>query len=435
MTAYRKRFVLITMSLLTAVLLVVFVSLGVYLARDNERQLRFTMEQVLKPLGNRREFFGEGAETRDGNAKGTPREGEARPEPSEEGGRGAFEDRRLFEADADIAVVFYDTAADSVTVLSDGGLTADLEAAARQIAADGATYGKLSGEGLLYCKAAVGTNWKIAVTPAASLTRSVLQVCLLLALAFLAALLLFFVITFRLSKFAARPLEESIARERQFVADASHDLKTPLTVILADSSILRENPDSTVAEQMQWVESVEDAARNMQGMINEMLTLSSVEQIREQSLELVRSDFSSIATKAVLQMESVAYDKGVTLDEAIDGGVFVDGSAEYLQRVCSSLIDNALKYEPEGGRIRVALRADKKHAVFEVQNYGLSVSPDDLPHLFERFYRSDKARGQTGGHGLGLAIAKQMTEAMNGAIACESTPEIGTLFRVTFPLS
>ena len=276
---------------------------------------------------------------------------------------------------------------------------------------------------------------RIAVTPAASLTRSVLQVCLLLTLAFMAALLLFFVVTFRLSKFAARPLEESIARERQFVADASHDLKTPLTVILADSSILRENPDSTVAEQMQWVESVEDAARNMQGMINEMLTLSSVEQIQEKSLELVRIDFSSIATKAVLQMESVAYDKGVALDESIDDGVFVDGSAEYLQRVCSGLIDNALKYEPEGGRIRVALGADKKHAVLEVQNYGLSVSPDDLPHLFERFYRSDKSRGQTGGHGLGLAIAKQMTEAMNGTIACESTPETGTLFRVTLPLA
>ena len=434
MTAYRKRFVLITMSLLTAVLLVVFVSLGVYLARDNERQLRFTMEQVLKPLGNRREFFG-GADSRDENAKGALPEGETLPEPSDNGKRGAFEDRLPLDADADIAVVFYDTAADSVTVVADGGLTADLETAARQIAADGATYGKLSGEGLLYCKAAVGTNWKIAVTPAASLTRSVLQVCLLLALAFLAALLLFFVVTFRLSKFAARPLEESIARERQFVADASHDLKTPLTVILADSSILRENPDSTVAEQMQWVESVEDAARNMQGMINEMLTLSSVEQIQEKSLELVRIDFSSIATKAVLQMESVAYDKGVALDESIDDGVFVDGSAEYLQRVCSGLIDNALKYEPEGGRIRVALGADKKHAVLEVQNYGLSVSPDDLPHLFERFYRSDKSRGQTGGHGLGLAIAKQMTEAMNGTIACESTPEIGTLFRVTLPLA
>ena len=114
--------------------------------------------------------------------------------------------------------------------------------------------------------------------------------------------------------------------------------------------------------------------------------------------------------------------------------VFVEGDAGYLTRITSSLIENAVKYEPSGGEVRVRLAAEKNAAVYTVTNPGSCIAEADLPHIFERFYRADRAR-QGDGFGLGLAIAKEMTESMGGAITAESAAETGTCFRARFPLA
>lgn len=223
-------------------------------------------------------------------------------------------------------------------------------------------------------------------------------------------------------------------REKQFVADASHDLKTPLTIVLANNSILRENPDATVAQQSKWIDSTDAAVKRMQGLVDGMLTLSQLDAQESAPPPAQRVDLSSVITRAALQLESLAYEQRVSLETDIPDGVSVAGSADYLQRIAESLIENALKYEPAGGRIDLTLKTEKHRAVFSVRNETSRIPEEDLPHVFERFYRSDKARTSRDGHGLGLAIVRQMAQQMGGQVAAESGDGTGTVFRVSLPL-
>jgi signal transduction histidine kinase len=330
-----------------------------------------------------------------------------------------------------IITVFYDSEKDEISVLSRGGETesADIAGAVREIAASAESSGRVSG--YLYFRDGSGPSFKIALAPASYLRARVLRIVLMLALAYIAAMALVYLISRRLSKIAARPMESAIDMERQFVADISHDLKTPITVVLANSSILRSNPEASAAEREQWLESTESAARGMMGLVNEMLTLSSLESAGR-SVEKRPVDLSSAAEKAALQLEPLAYERGITLETDIEEGVFVPASPEYAERICSSLIENAIKYESAGGLVRVSLGAEKKKAELSVQNTGSVIAPEDLEHIFERFYRGDTSRGSEQGHGLGLPIVKQMTELLGAQISVKSGAGSGTVFTVTF---
>ena len=121
--------------------------------------------------------------------------------------------------------------------------------------------------------------------------------------------------------------------------------------------------------------------------------------------------------KAALELESLAYEKKVVLDTKLPESCMLCSSGEDLLRIVSSLLENALKYEPEGGRVLLSLVCEKKNAVLSVQNFGSSIAEQDLPHVFDRFYRSDKSRGsKDGSFGLGLAITREMTERLGGKI-------------------
>lgn len=136
-----------------------------------------------------------------------------------------------------------------------------------------------------------------------------------------------------------------------------------------------------------------------------------------------------------LEMESIAYEKGVTLETALPAECTLRGNADYLQRIVSSLLENALKYEPAGGRVQLTLIREKKKVRLSVQNFGSTIPEADLPHVFDRFYRSDKSRkSESGSFGLGLAITKEMAEKLGGEISVASTAEAGTVFQVIFSL-
>ena len=137
---------------------------------------------------------------------------------------------------------------------------------------------------------------------------------------------------------------------------------------------------------------------------------------------------------SVLQLESLAYDRGVTLRDEIAAGVTVLGDEDGCMRILSGLIENALKYEPPGGSVDIRLRREKKKAVLTVSNPGSRIAPEDLPHIFERFYRGDKARGGSGGHGLGLPIVKQLCDSLGAEVGVRSSEAEGTAFAVRFEL-
>ena len=199
-------------------------------------------------------------------------------------------------------------------------------------------------------------------------------------------------------------------------------------------AILLENPEASVGSVRRWVDSTQEAAKRMQQLISRMLTLADVER-PDAALCIRPVDLAAIATKAALEMESIAYEKGVTLETALPAECTLRGNADYLQRIVSSLLENALKYEPAGGRVQLTLIREKKKVRLSVQNFGSTIPEADLPHVFDRFYRSDKSRkSESGSFGLGLAITKEMAEKLGGEISVASTAEAGTVFQVIFSL-
>lgn len=409
MSAYRKRFVQFNMLLIGIVLAVMVAVIAGYMTRDYYTGLRETMEQVVAPL----RFFS------------LPPEG--RPEKPE------FQEPPEDIQRKDILTVFYSQENDSYTLLSNSEVFSqeELPSLLHTIVSQEKNFGILYSQDAIYYRSGK-TPYKIAIASTDYIVHSVVNLVLVLLAVWVGAMLLFLLISIRLSAVAARPMEEAMQREKQFVADASHDLKTPLSVILANNSILMENPENKVGDLRRWLDSTQEAAKRMQKLIAEMLTLADVER---QDVPLVREevDLANIAMKADLELESVAFEKNVTLEDDLPDRCMVTGNADYLLRIVMSLLENALKYEPSGGRVSIHLTQSKKKTVLSVCNQGSRIADEDLPHVFDRFYRSDKSRtNSAGSFGLGLAITKEMVERLGGTISVTSSQEEGTVFSVTF---
>lgn len=297
--------------------------------------------------------------------------------------------------------------------------------------------GSLDGLGLYYAKRLVGDQTYLAFADlsAASGWQSL---ALSLAGVGAVALLAFFVISLFFSRWALRPVERSWTQQRRFVADASHELKTPLTVILANSSILLEHPERSIASESQWVESTQTEAERMQQLVGDLLLLARLDEgvgaSTENASASERIDLADLVEGDLLQFESVAFERNVDLESSLEAGVAVRGDASRLHRLVSTLIDNACKYADDGGGVDVKLRRTPQQVELSVHNTGPAIAADDLPHVFDRFYRADKARTRDdGSYGLGLAIARAVAEEHDGTIAVTSNDAQGTTFTVTLP--
>ena len=408
MSQYRKRFVQFNMLLIGIVLTIMVAAVAGYMIKDYYTGLRTTMEQVVAPL---RSF----SQAPQGHPTGAPKSQTDR------------ENRK------NILVVFYSREKNAYAMLSpndafpDGEIPALLEA----IVAQEQDFGVLRQHHAIYYRSG-SFPFRIAIASTDYIVQSVLRLGLVLLAIWLGAMLLFLAISIQLSAIAARPMEEAMQREKQFVADASHELKTPLSVILANNAILAENPDAPVGSLSRWLDSTQAAAKRMQQLISQMLTLADVER-PDAPVALERVDLASLAMRSALELESLAYEKSITLDTELPEECFVRGDSGYLLRIVSSLLENALKYEPEGGRVLLRLIQEKKKTLLFVQNFGTQIPQEDLPHVFDRFYRSDKSRqNDSDSFGLGLAITRQMIQRLGGDISAASSPEEGTIFRVTF---
>ena len=388
MSPYRKRFVQFNMLLIGIILTVMVAAVAIYMVNDYYNSLRVTMEQVVAPL----QGFSQ-------PPKGEP--------PKEK------PDQESAEQKKDILTVFYSPENGTYSILSPNNSFTEKELLSllSTIVSQKDDFGTLRQHGVIYYRSG-GEPCRIAIASTDYITRSMGNLALVLLAIWLSAMLLLFAVSVRLSALAARPMEEAMQREKQFIADASHDLKTPLSVILANNAILLENPESPVGSVRRWVDSSQEAAKRMQQL-----------------------DLAAIAMKAALEMESIAYEKHVTLETALPEACILRGNTDYLQRIVSSLLENALKYEPADGRVQLTLTQDKRKVRLSVQNFGSTIPEEDLPHVFDRFYRSDKSRkSESGSFGLGLAITKEMIEKLGGEIAVSSSAEDGTVFQVTLCL-
>ena len=252
-----------------------------------------------------------------------------------------------------------------------------------------------------------------------------------------AALVALAIITWWLSKWALRPVEEAWEQQRRFVADASHELKTPLAVILANTQILQKH-EGVSDDAMRWVESTADEAEHMKALVGDLLQLARAdESATSSSTNVMRHediDLSEMVEAASLEFDAVAFERGCMLDTQVDEGIHLTGDPEWVDRLVRILIDNACKYGEKGSTVTVRLAKVPGGSQLTVHNVGNPIDEEDLPHVFERFYRSDKARsrGGEGGFGLGLAIAKSIADAHGGTISVTSTEQEGTTFSVRF---
>lgn len=243
-----------------------------------------------------------------------------------------------------------------------------------------------------------------------------------------------------ISRWMIQPVREAWSLQRQFTADASHELKTPLAVILANNQIMRSAEKRIPEEYHRWIESTGYEAKRMQNLVMSLLELSRADEGRTQQ-GIYRQDdldLSAIVEVMTIQFDVVAFEHGLMIEEHIEPDIHVVGDRDALEKVVKIFLDNAVKYSTQGKPVDVTVKRVRKgrYARVAVRNWGDVLSPEDISHIFDRFYRSDKARGrETGGFGLGLAIAKAMVENNKGTIACASSAEDGTCFSFELPVA
>lgn len=221
----------------------------------------------------------------------------------------------------------------------------------------------------------------------------------------LASIILLSAAAYFLSGLIVRPLKVTFEKQKQFISDASHELKTPLTVISANADVL-----SGEIGQNKWLNYIQDQADRMNVLVNELLNLTRLENANREFIT-TEFDLSKAVVNASLPFECHAFESGKNFVLNIEDNIRVVGSEQHIKQMTGIFIDNALKYSKESGTVRVSLLKEDGKTVLSVYNTGNGVRADEVDKLFERFYRSDESRNRsTGGYGLGLAIAKSIID-------------------------
>lgn len=261
--------------------------------------------------------------------------------------------------------------------------------------------------------------------------QNLYRTCVIIGLGSLAS---FLVISIFFARWAVRPVEEAWAQQRQFVSDASHELKTPLTVILTDAEMLK-SPRFDEAHKVQFVDNILTMSNQMRGLVESLLQLARVDNGAIQKMPLTNIDLSGLVSDELLTFDALFFEKGLTLAEDITDGITVHGSPQHLKQVVEILLDNAQKYSAPHGTVQVTLqKSDAHHCLLSVADPGDAISPEDLKKIFQRFYRIDEARAMNHSYGLGLSIADNIVKAHKGRIWAESEGAINT-FRVELPMA
>ena len=241
------------------------------------------------------------------------------------------------------------------------------------------------------------------------------------------ALLVFWLVSIRLARWAVRPVEEAWQQQKQFVADASHELKTPLTVIMTNAELLQTQAPGQPAD------SILTMSRQMRNLVEGMLELARVDNGSVQTA-FCEVELSRLVSGELMLFEPIFFEKSLLLEECTAPDIRVKGSPDHIRQVLGILLDNALKYSLSGGTVRVKLERWGNYAQLSVANPGPAISREDLSNIFKRFYRVDKARSRDGSYGLGLSIAQRILQEHKGKIWAESANGINTFF-VQLPLS
>lgn len=247
------------------------------------------------------------------------------------------------------------------------------------------------------------------------------------------AILLFFLVSLIFAHWAVRPVEQAWYQQKQFIADASHEMKTPLTVILSNADLLAQQAAGQESQNARWVDNIRAEGARMRRLVESMLFLARSDAAIT-TARREKSDWSDAVESGVLTFEPLIFEHGLQIESQIQPGCFVLSHPDDLRRLTDILLDNAVKYTLPGGKIQVCLaREAGRYALLKVSNPSAEISSYQMSKLFDRFYRLDAARAGQSGYGLGLPIARSLAEAAKGKIWMHYQDGVAT-FYVKLPL-
>ena len=243
------------------------------------------------------------------------------------------------------------------------------------------------------------------------------------------AIILFTAISLGISFWLVKPVKENFERQKRFISDASHELKTPLAVISANTDVL----ESEIGEN-KWLTYIRTESERMSELVNELLMLARLDDKSGHKLIMTEINLSDLVLMTALPFESTVFEMGKKFDVDVQPDIKCKGDESALKHILTILIDNAVKYSFEHGEISVKLYDQSNKHIIEVYNTGEGIQPENLKKIFERFFRQDESRNsKTGGYGLGLSIAKASVEAHGGKISVQSVYGEWVKFIVSLP--
>ncbi len=242
-------------------------------------------------------------------------------------------------------------------------------------------------------------------------------------------IIVFIIISITLSFWLVRPVKETFEKQKRFISDASHELKTPLAVISANTDVL----EGEIGEN-KWLSYIRLESKRMSELVNELLCLARLDDKSGHQLIMTQINLSDLVLSVALPFESTVFEMGKKFDVDVQPDIICKGDESSIKHIISILIDNAVKYSDEHGAISVKLYKQSNKNVIEVYNTGDGIKPENTSKIFERFFRQDESRNsQTGGYGLGLPIAKSSVEAHGGKLSVQSEYGKWAKFIVTLP--
>jgi signal transduction histidine kinase len=247
-------------------------------------------------------------------------------------------------------------------------------------------------------------------------------------------LLAFFLISLLFANRSIRPIRSAWEQQKQFLADASHELKTPLAVMTANFDAVLSDPESTVEEQMKWLNNLGAGMDRMSALVTKLLLLDKADA-ETYDVVLEPFDVRLLVEEELAGFDALAAQSAITVSIEIDESVPAEVKSDHVlvRQIFDTLVDNAFKYTPREGWIAIAAKQTERGSVVSVTNSGPGIEAEDLAHVFDRFYRSNKARsGETAGFGLGLSIARKLAETLGATLMAESVVNEYTRFTLQF---
>ncbi len=400
----RRKFILIVMSLISAVLLTVFIGIGVYYASSLRTEAYQALEAAIeRPAEERGPKFQIGGQVPEG-----------------------FEHDPMAILTVSKEGIVKLISAERIDID-----TASLQDITQDILNTNQNRGELKAYDIRYVLNVKDGKIKIALMPLSLEHARLNKVLLTSGLGIIGAFFVILLASIFLSHWVLRPVEIAWKQQRQFVADASHELKTPLTVILANTGILKSHPEDTITKQMTWITNTEEEAKQMKGLVEDMLFLAKSD---DTSMETIMQSFdlSEAINAAALTFEPLAFEQGRSLAVNIEPNISIIGNEEQIKQVMGILIDNAIKYSNSNSEINISLKKEQNEAKIMVSNMGPIISKDEMKHLFDRFYIADPSRTEKG-NGLGLSIAQNIILKHKGHILAESDAN-NTRFQISLPI-